>query len=259
VTRIGTPGDAFYTVLDGRARVVTADGRTRMLEPGAFFGELALLSDAPRAATATSAGGLTVARLARADFARLLREEPAIGLGLARGLAAVVRGIETASAGAESPKDGAADPEGDGAAHAATTAQGRVSLIAGIPLFEALSKRHLRRVLRLAELKPYDEGATVLRAGARGDAFYVILDGRARAETPDGHGHGLAPGDFFGELALLDDAPRSATVTAGSELTTLRIGRPEFAKLLREEPTIAVGVARGLAAIVRDLQPAVAS
>ena len=155
VTRIGTPGDAFYTVLDGHARVGTADGHSRMLEPGAFFGELALLSDAPRTATVTSAGGLTVARLDRADFARLLREEPAIGLGLARGLAAVVRGIETARAGepagrsrpepehvvmrrpgrtvAGPQRDAAAHPEGDEAAHAAATAQGRVSLIAGIP------------------------------------------------------------------------------------------------------------------------------
>lgn len=265
VTRIGTPGDAFYTILDGRARVQTADRHTRALESGAFFGELALLDEAPRTATVTSAGGLTVARLARADFARLLREEPAIGLGLARGLAAVVRDIETARA-VESTGRGRpdleradvrqlghaeAEPKKDGAA-----AKGRLAVIAGIPLFEALNKRHLRRVLRLAELKSYEDGETVVRAGVRGDAFYVILDGRAGAETPDGHARGLEPGDCFGELALLDDAPRSATVTARSELTTLRIGRTEFAKLLREEPTIAVGLARGLAAIVRGLQPA---
>jgi CRP/FNR family transcriptional regulator, cyclic AMP receptor protein len=270
VTRIGTPGDAFYTILDGRARVQTADRHTRTLESGAFFGELALLDEAPRTATVTSAGGLTVARLARADFARLLREEPAIGLGLARGLAAVVRGVETARAG-ESTGPGRPDLEQVGARRlghaeaesgkdeATATAQGQLPLIAAIPLFGALNKRHLRRVLRLAALRSYGEGATVVRTGVRGDAFYVILDGCAGAETPDGHAHGLEPGDFFGELALLDDAPRSATVTARSELTTLRIGRTEFAKLLREEPTIAVGLARGLAAIVRDLQPAESS
>ena len=289
VTRIGTPGDAFYTILDGRARVQTADRHTRTLDPGAFFGELALLDEAPRTATVTSAGGLTVARLARADFTRLLREEPAIGVGLARGLAAVVRDIETAQAGestgrgrpdleragvdrlgqavaepqkdeaARSRKDEAGRSREDEAARATITTQELLPLIGGIPLFEALNRRHLRRVARLGRLKSYEKGETIVRAGVRGDAFYVILDGRAGAQTPGGHAHGLEPGDCFGELALLDDAPRSATVTAGSKLTTLRIGRTEFAKLLREEPTIAVGLARGLAAIVRGLQPAESS
>jgi len=272
VARIGTPGDAFYTILDGRAQVRTSDGHTRVLEPGAFFGELALLDDAPRTATVTSAGGLTVARLARADFARLLREEPAIGLGLARGLVVVVRDIE-ADGGGGSTLQRRPDHERLGplllehdvadspneTTSAAITTQEPLALIARIPLFEALNKRHLRRVLRIAEQRSYAEGETVVRAGVRGEAFYVVLDGRARVERPDGHKHGLGPGDFFGELALLDDAPRSATVVAAGELTTLRVGRPAFAKLLREEPTVAVGLARGLAAIVHDLQPAAAS
>ena len=95
-----------------------------------------------------------------------------------------------------------------------------------------------------------------MRVGARGDAFYVVLDGQARVETPAGHAHALEPGDFFGELALLDGAPRSATVTASGELTTLRIGQSAFAKMLREEPTIGVGLAKGLATIARDLRSA---
>jgi len=255
VTRIGTTGDAFYAVLDGRADVQTADRSTRTLEPGAFFGELALLDQTPRTATVTSAGGLTVARIARADFAQLLREEPAIGLGLARGLATILQGIEATRGAAPSPDVGGAGP-GTTATVGAVTVKEQLPVIAGIPLFEALTKRHLRRVLRSATLKTYEEGATVVRAGMRGDAFYVILDGRAVAQTPGGRGHGLEPGDWFGELALLGDAPRSATVAATTRLTTLRIGRTEFTRLLRDEPTIAVGLARGLAGIIRGLQPA---
>jgi CRP-like cAMP-binding protein len=64
----------------------------------------------------------------------------------------------------------------------------------------------------------------------------------------------LEPGDYFGELALLDGAPRSATVSSVGELTTARVARPAFLKLLREEPTIAVGLLSGLVAIVRSLQ-----
>jgi CRP-like cAMP-binding protein len=273
VVRAGTPGDAFYTILDGHAQVQTSAGHTRMLETDAFFGELALLDGAPRTATVTSDGGLTVARIARPDFARLLREEPSIGLGLARGLVAVVRDIEARRAvestgrgrpdvervGGGQPGDVVVGSQEDEAALSASTALGRLPLIARIPLFEALNKRHLRRVIRLAEPRHFKAGEAVVRAGARGDAFYVILAGAARVETPDGHGRALGPGGFFGELALLDGGPRSATVTATGELTTLRIGQSAFAKLLREEPTMAVGLAKGLAAIVRGLQPAEAS
>ena len=133
---------------------------------------------------------------------------------------------------------------------------GWIPVLERVPLFKALSKRHLKRVARLAELKRYKSGAIVVRAGARGDAFFVILDGSARVETPDGHTRDLHEGDNFGELALLDGAPRSATVSAINSLATARISRTAFLKLLRDEPAMGVGLAHGLVEIVRDLQKA---
>ena len=103
---------------------------------------------------------------------------------------------------------------------------GWVPVLSRVPLFQALSTRHLRRVARLAEMKRFSAGEQVVRVGGRGDALYVILDG----------------------------APRSATVTAVGVLTTARIARTAFGKLLKEEPAIGVGLAHGLVAIVRDLQ-----
>jgi CRP/FNR family cyclic AMP-dependent transcriptional regulator len=131
---------------------------------------------------------------------------------------------------------------------------GWLPVLERVPLFQALTKRHLRRVVRLAEMKRFKSGAVVVRAGARGDAFFVIIDGSARVQTPDGHTRDLHDGDFFGELALLDGAPRSATVSAINSLTTARIARTAFLRLLREEPAIGVGLAHGLVGIVRDLQ-----
>ncbi len=93
-----------------------------------------------------------------------------------------------------------------------------------------------------------------MRACGRGNAFYVILDGGAKVTPAKGRGRTLTEGDYFGELALLDGAPRSATVTAVGALTTARIARTAFGKLLKEEPAIGVGLAHGLVAIVRDLQ-----
>jgi CRP-like cAMP-binding protein len=273
VVRAGTSGDAFYAILDGHAQVHTPDGDTRPLGSDDFFGELALLDDAPRTATVTSNGGLTVARIARDDFGRLLHEDPAIALGLARGLVGVVREVEARHAAAphargarsghalarEAPVGeavGSGASAGDRPAAEAYAAADRVALLARIPVFEPLNKRHLRRVARLGEPASYEAGEALARAGVRGDAFYVILDGVARVDTAAGHEHTVGPGDFFGEFALLDGAPRSATVTATEPLTTLRIGQPDFEKLLRADPAIAVGLAKGLAAIVRDLAPA---
>ena len=125
-----------------------------------------------------------------------------------------------------------------------------------IPLFRGLSKRHLRRVARLAELRQYVGSKPIVHAGSRGDSFYIVLDGSAEVRTADGSTVSLQPGGYFGELALLDGAPRSATVSAVGELTAARIARGAFLKLLREEPTIAVGLLPGLVGIVRDLQRA---
>jgi len=143
-----------------------------------------------------------------------------------------------------------------GAVVEGTSALGWHSLLADVPLFRALPKRHLQRVIELVELRRFRAGATIVREGAQGDAFYIVLDGRARVEAASGHTTMLGTGKFFGELALLDGAPRSATVSAGDVLTAGRIARPAFLRLIREEPTIAVGLARGLVAIVRDLQRA---
>jgi len=144
----------------------------------------------------------------------------------------------------------------DGTTVAGASALGWSSLVAEVPLFSVLPKRHLGRVVRLVEVRRYRPGATIVRAGSTGDAFFLMLDGLARVEPVSGPGRTLGIGESFGELALLDGAPRSATVSAVDEVTVGRIARPAFSKLLREEPAIAVGLARGLVAIVRDLQAA---
>jgi CRP-like cAMP-binding protein len=151
-------------------------------------------------------------------------------------------------------------PQAVGSTRVVATFGGSVSevqrVLAGtdIPLFAGLSKHHLRRIARLAEVKRYLGTVVVVRAGARGESFHVIVDGSAEVRTPSGETKTLQPGDYFGELSLLDGAPRAATVTSLGELTTVCIGRSQFLKLLREEPAIAVGLLAGLVSIVRGLQ-----
>jgi CRP-like cAMP-binding protein len=133
-----------------------------------------------------------------------------------------------------------------------------VRVLEQVPLFGDLSKRHLRRVADLATARRYEAGASIIRAGDSGDAFYVVLDGTAEARPRSGKRVKLTSGDFFGEMALLDGAPRSAGVAAVTEVLTMRVGRSAFTKLIKQEPAITATLLKTLAERVRRLEKATA-
>lgn len=132
-----------------------------------------------------------------------------------------------------------------------------VELLSRVPLFEGLSKAQLSRIAALAEDTSYNAGRVIVKRDDPGKAFYVIVDGSAkvvkgkittaRAEAV------LGPGDFFGELALLDGEPRAASVVAASALETIRIERASFRRMLREEPDIAIKLLEGMARRTRRI------
>jgi CRP-like cAMP-binding protein len=132
--------------------------------------------------------------------------------------------------------------------------RGWLPVLARVPLFSALSQRQLRHVADLAELRRFKRGAEIVREGSVGNAFYVIMDGRAEVATQAGHTRTLEAGEFFGELALLDGAPRAATVTATEALAAARIARTPFLRLLKEQPELGVGLAQGMVVMIRDMQ-----
>lgn len=123
-----------------------------------------------------------------------------------------------------------------------------------IPLFADLSDRHLRRVARLAIVAEFREGTAIVREGTRGHSFFVIVDGRARVERGGVVTAGLVAGDSFGEMALLDGEPRSASVVAETDVAALRIAADPFRALLRREPAIALVLLRTLSQRVRRLE-----
>ena len=132
------------------------------------------------------------------------------------------------------------------------TARDRETVLRALPLFANVSPRHLKRVSKLAEFVDFRPGEFIVNVGEPGDAFYVIVSGNAkaigrpRAET-------LGPGDFFGEMALLDGEPRSTTITATTELHAMRIPRKPFLKLLEQDSKMALAVMQALAARIRRL------
>jgi CRP-like cAMP-binding protein len=129
-----------------------------------------------------------------------------------------------------------------------------IPVLRQVPLFAELADRHLRKLGKLATLTSFSAYVAVVREGTRGDAFFVILDGQAVVVRRDGSKTTLSAGDYFGEMALLDRRPRSATVTTQTKITALRISAAEFQALLRREPTIALALLQTLSSRVRELE-----
>lgn len=266
IMRAGDAGDSFVVMLDGSALVEPVAGSERMMVSDEFLGELSLIDGRPRAATVTAAGSVKVARIGRGDFRALLVEEPGLAVGLLPGVAAIARDLLRADA---APPDhgrvGDWRTDGEPTLSEAVgqdldgrEALGWLLLLRHVGIFEALNERHLHRVARLFTIERFADGDNVVIAGAPGDSLHIVLSGRARVRTPTGHTATLEPDDCFGELALIDGAPRSATVTAVGELTTARLTRGAFTRLMKAEPGIAVGLLDGLVGIVRDMEKAVA-
>jgi CRP-like cAMP-binding protein len=132
-----------------------------------------------------------------------------------------------------------------------------VTVLAEVPLFRNLSRRHLKRVASLVRRRRYGPGTSIVRAGDAGTAFFVLVDGTARVVPPKGRSRRLGSGDFFGEMALLDDSPRSADVVADSEVLVMTISRSAFGKLLKSEPALAHELLRTLAARLRAAEKTV--
>ena len=122
-----------------------------------------------------------------------------------------------------------------------------------VPLLADCSRRQLRAVARIAEIRELPAGAVVARAGDPGDEFFVVVDGRATAYVSARKRTRLGPGSFFGEMSLLDGEPRSATVVADTPLRLIVIPRREFSRVLAEIPDLMHGL---LAVLSRRLRQA---
>jgi len=127
-----------------------------------------------------------------------------------------------------------------------------VDTLATVPLFSACSKKELQMVAKSAERVSLPAGKVVVNEGAAGTEFFVILEGQARVER---HGREVAvigPGGFFGDLALLDRAPRNATVIAVTEMELAKLGQRGFDGLLERVPGFAKKLLAGLARRLRQ-------
>jgi CRP-like cAMP-binding protein len=123
----------------------------------------------------------------------------------------------------------------------------KIELIAGVPLFAGCSKRELARIATLADEIDLPEGSTLTREGRSGREFCVLVEGSAEVHAGKKKLATLSDGDFFGEIALVLDAPRSATVVATTPVQLLVVERRGFRRLMEEMPSIQAKVLQALA------------
>ena len=121
-----------------------------------------------------------------------------------------------------------------------------------IPLFSACSKRELQTVSGLTTALTIPAGKVITSEGQPGREFVVILDGKATVSINGAEIATLGRGDFFGEIALLDGGPRTATVVADTDLVARVISHAEFSQMLEDVPTMARKLLVGVAARLRD-------
>jgi CRP/FNR family cyclic AMP-dependent transcriptional regulator len=133
-------------------------------------------------------------------------------------------------------------------------ARGGPDALSDVPLFAGLSRRHLRHVAGLTEEESFTQGAKLAEEGQPGETFYVVLEGEAKVIRGGRRIARLLPGDFFGEIALIDGGPRTATVVAETPIATLTITRKRFRKMLEEDPSIVVKMLEELAKRLRNNQ-----
>ena len=119
-------------------------------------------------------------------------------------------------------------------------------LLSNIPLFESLSPRDLATLAERLSPRLYEQGEVIFAAGDEGAAIFVIQDGGVEITTGEGQARTslaqLFPGQFFGELSLLDGLPRSATATAMRTTRVLTLSREDFLSFLRTAPEVAIQI-----------------
>ena len=131
----------------------------------------------------------------------------------------------------------------------------KLDLLSRIPLFSGLDHRRLQRLGMLADEVDVPAGRMLMRQGENGSDMMVIVSGSVAVERDGARLNTLGAGDFFGEIALLDEGPRSATVTAIEPSRLLVVTHRDFHSMMDEFPEVAAQVLSALAHRIRRLEP----
>ena len=129
----------------------------------------------------------------------------------------------------------------------------RAALLAGCPLFKGIDAEGLAKLAEHATAVDFPTGHVIARQGEIGTGFFVIVSGSVRVVRDGAVVARLGPGEFFGELSVLDRMPRNATVAAEEATSCLALAAWDFEKILLEEPALTLAILRGVARRLREV------
>ena len=228
----GAPGDALYLIDSGQVEIV-ADARTARavlarLGADEFFGEMALLTGRPHSIAARAATHTNLWVLYRSDFDDLVNRYPSISLALSRVLSQRLAEMDRRFV---------------------------ESHLRGLKLLAGLSSGQLEDISRRLKPVRFRQGETIVREGDPGDEMFFIESGQVQVVRGSGLRAvilaELGSGDLFGEMALLTGNPRSATVTALSDVDLWVMSRADFDDLVTAYPNLALALSRVLSERLR--------
>lgn len=129
----------------------------------------------------------------------------------------------------------------------------QLSALRSVPLFSSMSDRDLKGVLDGCREELYSDGQAIVREGTPGGPFFLIIEGQAKMLIGGKTRKTLGPGDHFGEIALIDKGPRTATIVASGNVKALAIASWDFLALCEQDFKIAHKVMIGMASAIRAL------
>ncbi|HIE27493.1 TPA: cyclic nucleotide-binding domain-containing protein [Candidatus Poribacteria bacterium] len=135
------------------------------------------------------------------------------------------------------------------------TEKDMASALANVPIFSELNKREIQKIVRIAHKRKYKEGEEIVQKGQPSAGMYVIMRGEVKVTRRSDEGieirlATMSEGDFFGDVGLLDNAPRTATITAITPSQVIGLFRPELLQLIERDPKLASKILFKLAQIV---------
>lgn len=210
----GEKSDSLFIILSGKVHVfkMDRDGAIKFMDElgeGNFFGEISLLTGKPRTATVVAGEDCTLYEISKNNIEKLEEEYPQIKTVLTDFYK--IRILD--------------------------------SLLAFSPLFSDLDADDRKYVLTKFKPDVYQPGEVIVREGAEGDFLFVIRSGTVEVKTKDIKGREiklaeLGPGDFFGEIALITNNPRTATVVALTRVGILKMTKEDFKEVIQLYPSV---------------------
>lgn len=224
--------DRMYILLSGEVEMRIQDQPIGVVRVGEIFGEMAAIAQAPRTATAIAKTACSTVGMDDKQFQAALQQMPEFALMMMSVMNHRVRSTINRLAASRTLHAGEAKE---------------------IPVFDKKMLAALVKLLGGSGPSQFEAGKMIMQEGGTGNVMFVVLDGRVGISIKGGVVGRAGPGGIFGEMALVDQSPRSASAIAETPVSLLAINRDAFLHLVKTSPAFGSSLLAGIAARSTDL------